>query len=301
VTSDVDALRREHYNATIVHVRRVHAELVVLRIQPDAAIPPYEAGQWISVGIGRWEDGLGTSAAPAHDAAESDHIARRPFSISSPLLDEAGEELRSKSDETFYELYFGLGRNAPRGGPLPAHLFGREPGARLWVADHPRGSNTLAPVRPDDNVLFCATGTGEAPHNKMIWELLQRGHRGRIASVVTTRHAIDQAYRPLHEKLARLFPQYRYATVATRECPAARLQELFRDGRLETSAGFRLDAGRSHVFLCGAPGMIGAPHFENGRRAYPITTGMIELLERDRGLHAGGSGQRVDIHFERHV
>jgi ferredoxin--NADP+ reductase len=300
VASDVDALRCEHYNATIVHVRRVHEELVVLRIRPDAAIPPYEAGQWISVGMGRWEHGLDTSAALAHDAVQSDHITRRPFSISSPLLDDAGETLRPKSDEAFYELYFSLGR-APLGGPLPAHLFRREPGTRLWVADHPRGANTLAPVRPDDNVLFCATGTGEAPHNKMIWELLQRGHRGRIASVVTTRHTIDQAYRPMHEKLARLFPQYRYAAVATRDSSAARLQELFRDGRLEAWAGFRIDAGRTHAFLCGAPGMIGAPHVENGRRTYPAATGMIELLERERGLHAGGSGQRVDIHFERHV
>jgi ferredoxin--NADP+ reductase len=149
-------------------------------------------------------------------------------------------------------------------------------------------------------VLFAATGTGEAPHNRMIWELLGRGHRGRIASIVTTRLVADQVYRETHQRLTQIFPHYRHAAIATREAgiPGAHLQELLSSGRLEALAGFRLEHGRARVYLCGHGAMIGAPRVEAGRRIYPPGPGMVELLERERGLHAEGPGRGGDIHYE---
>lgn len=302
MSSDATALRDAHYNATAVHVRRVHDELIVLRVRPDARIPKYEAGQWISLGMGAWEPRV-LNAAP-ESAAETDPRAllRRPFSISSPLVNPARDALWRAADEDFYEFYFGLAREAPRAGMLPARLFGLEPGGRLWVDEHPRGVNTLAPVRPGDNVLFLATGTGEAPHNRMIWELLRRGHAGRIASVVTTRRRIDQAYRAAHECLTELFPNYRYAAQATREAdaPGVRLQEYLRSGALEEAAGFRLDPDRTRVFLCGSPDMIGAPRATHGIRAAPRAGGMIELLETERGFRPDATGSHIHLHFDRY-
>lgn len=299
---DAKALRQAHYNATAVHVRRVHDELLVLRVRPDAAIPTYEAGQWISLGIGAWERRV-VNAGP-EDLPEADcaSLLRRPFSISSPLVTAAGDALWQARDEDFYEFYFGLARDAPRAGILPARLFALEAGGRLWVDERPRGANTLAPVQAGDNVLFLATGTGEAPHNRMIWELLRRGHTGRIASFVTTRRRSDQAYRTAHERLAEMFPNYRYAALATRDPDASgmRLQDCFRSGVMEHHAGFRLDPVRTRVFLCGSPDMIGAPRFEHGNRSAPRPGGMIELLETERGFRADESASHISLHFERY-
>lgn len=60
-------------------------------------------------------------------------------------------------------------------------------GIAMFLGPHAHGSYTLRDVKPDDDVLFVATGTGEAPHNAMTAELLSRGHRGRIASITCVR------------------------------------------------------------------------------------------------------------------
>jgi ferredoxin--NADP+ reductase len=301
VTVDAAALGRAHYNATLVAVRAVHAELAILHVRPDAPLPHYEAGQWIAIGVGRWE-APAPGFQPDDAATDAPHVLlRRPFSISSSILVADGSRLLAAADETDYELYVALWRDTPRGSALPARLARLQPGSRLWVDDVPHGRNTLADVRPADDVLFVASGTGEAPHNRMILELLRRGHRGRIASVVTTRRRIDQAYRSVHERVAQLFDNYRYLPVATREVvePGGRIQDLFTSGAMEERAGFRLDPARCRVFLCGGSDMIGAPRVANGERHYPTPPGMIELLERHRGFRADSPDGSVNIHFER--
>lgn len=302
MTIDAAALRRAHYNATAVFVRRVHDELIVLRVRPDRAIAPYEAGQWISVGAGAWEPRAAHAGAHEPPVEEWANLIRRPFSIGSPLVTAGGEALWPADDDDFYEFYLALATGPSRIGMLAARLFAFEPGSRLWVDERPRGVNTLHPVHPGDNVLFVATGTGEAAHNRMIWELLRRGHRGRVAAVVSTRRLADQGYRAAHQQLMRLCPNYRYTALATREGPGSgrRLQDFLRSGALEKEAGFALDPQRTRVFLCGRPEMIGAPRVEHGVRTAPHPGGMIELLENERGFSAGGPESRINLHFERY-
>jgi len=297
--TDIDALRRMHYNATLVDVRSVTPDLAILRVRPDAPIPRYDAGQWIALGVGVWEARV--PGLPDESTAPRAELIRRPFSLSSPILTPDGSRLIAPADEDTYEFYVALPRDNAIAAALPGRLFALGPGARLWVDDAPRGRNTLEDVRPDDDVLLAATGTGEAPHNRMVWELLQRRHRGRIAAVVTTRRKVEQAYRSVHERVARLFPGYRYAAIATREPgeEGGRLQDLFRSGALESLAGFRLDPQQARIFLCGNPSMIGAPRLEGGRRIYPAVAGMIELLERERGFLADDPDGRINVHFER--
>ena len=300
MVSDPEALRRTHYNATLTGVRRVTDALAILRVQPDAGIPSYEAGQWIALGIGSWEPRVpGLPPEPA--SGLECELIRRPFSLSSSILTADGSRLLTESDDDNYEFYVALPRSNVVAAALPGRLFALQRGARLWVDDEPRGRNTLAHVRPDDNVLLAATGTGEAPHNRMVWELLRRCHRGRIAAIVTTRLRREQAYREVHERVARMFGNYRYTAVATRDPgePGERLQELFKSGALESRAGFRLDPERARIFLCGNPEMIGAPRLEGGRRVYPQAPGMIELLERERGFRAFDPEGGINVHFER--
>jgi ferredoxin--NADP+ reductase len=297
--TDVEALRRAHYNAELTHVRRVTPDLAVLRVRPDAPIPPYEAGQWIALGVGVWEPRV--PGLPPETAAPRAELLRRPYSLSCPILADGTNELLRPEDDEFYEFYVALPRDHAGAAALPGRLFALAPGDRLWLDEAPGGRNTLEDVRPGDDVLFAATGTGEAPHNRMLWELLRRRHTGRIASVVTTGRREAQAYRDVHERVARLFPNYRYAGIATRESgpQGGHLQDLFQSGALEAMAGFRLDPARARVFLCGNPAMIGAPRLEGGRRVYPAAPGMIELLERERGFRADDPEGGINVHFER--
>ena len=293
----VAALRQEHYNATVVGRRRVHEELFVLRLRPDGPLPAYEAGQWLQAGLGRWEPR--SPDCPAETPAPTASLLQRTYSLSCAILAGDEERLLRPEEHDWYELYVGFDREratGESGAALAARLSLLEPGARAWVGQ-PRGNYTLATVRDQDDVLFLATGTGEAPHNRMVWELLRRGHRGRIASVVTARQSADLAYREVHQRLMRRFPAYRWLGVATREPGGERLQALLASGALEERTGLRLEPRRCHVFLCGNPGMLGRWRLVEGRREYARPPGMIELLER-RGYRVEPSAG-VHVHFER--
>lgn len=298
---DLERLRHDSYNARVVHVRRPHADLMVLRVQPDAPIPGFDAGQWIAIGLGNWEARTSGVAPESLTEEERSKLVRRPYSIGSPILEDGTERLLSPARENFYELVLALDRTAAAPSPLVTRLFALEAGSRLWVADQPKGNNTLSHVRPDDDILFVATGTGEAPHNRMIWELLRRGHRGRLASVVSVRRRADLAYGEVHAKLVRLYANYRWIPLATREAGGAspRAQALLQDGRLEERAGFAIDARRARVFLCGHPAMVGAPRLQEGRRVFAHPGGMVELLEQ-RGFRADPVDGNINIHFERY-
>ena len=296
----VAALRQEHYNATVIGRRRVHAELFVLRLRPDAPLPAYEAGQWLQAGLGLWEPRL--PDCPAESLANPESMLQRTYSLSCAIMAEDAERLLTPEEHDWYELYIGFDRERATdesGAALAARFALLEPGMRAWVGSEPRGNYTLSTVRAEDDVLFLATGTGEAPHQRMVWELLRRGHRGRIAAVVTARRRADLGYGETHERLMRRFPPYRWLGVPTREpgVGGGRLQALLASGALEERTGIRLDPRRCHVFLCGHPGMLGRWRLVDGRKVYPEPPGMIELLER-RGYRVDPP-EGVHVHFER--
>lgn len=301
---DAEALRKRHYNAAVRDIRHVNEGLVVLRVRPDAPRPTYEAGQWTFLGLGLWEPRCAACPEDSLTSEEREKFQRSVYSLSSSILAEHEDRLLREDEEDWYEFYVGLDRTravGQSGAALAARLFALLPGSRLWVADEPQGNNTLRGVRPDDDVVFLATGTGEAPHNRLVAELLRREHRGRVASIVTVRHADDLAYRRVHERLNAMFTGYRWRGIATRDtqAPRQRLQAMLASGELEERAGMPLDARRCHVFLCGNAAMVGRPRTDpSGVKSYPQPAGMIELLEK-RGFQAEPP-ERANIHFERY-
>jgi ferredoxin--NADP+ reductase len=153
-------------------------------------------------------------------------------------------------------------------------------------------------------VVFLATGTGEAPHNYMLWNLLSRGHSGKILNACCVRHSLDLGYLAVHNALMAEYPNYTYLPLTTRELGLARkvyIQDLIASGELEDSLGAALDPTSTHVFLCGNPKMIGVPvhNRETGERTYPEPLGVIELLEK-RGFKADIAATKFkgNIHFE---
>ena len=61
-------------------------------------------------------------------------------------------------------------------------------GDRLYLGEKITGHFTLDPVQARRHGAVPVTGTGEAPHNYMLWELLRRGHDGPILSACCVRY-----------------------------------------------------------------------------------------------------------------
>jgi ferredoxin--NADP+ reductase len=299
-------LRRERYNATVVWLRKTHSDLAILRVQPDYRLPIHKPGQYTSLGLGFWE--------PRHPGCQEEplipgdepKLIRRAYSISCSVLDEQGRLLEADHGN-WLEFYVVLVRDSDKEKPpaLTPRLFMLREGDRLFLGEKITGHYTLEAVKPGDAVIFLSTGTGEAPHNYMLWELLRKGHQGPILSACCVRYRRDLAYLPIHEELMRRYPHYTYLSLTTREAETIQhkvyIQDLITSGQLEERLGRLLDPPRTHVFLCGNPKMIGVPARDaaTGQRVYPTPLGVVEILEK-RGFHADQPNIKLkgNIHFE---
>jgi len=304
----VPALGHPEYNATAISIRRVHDDLMILRVEPDGDVPAYEPGQYTTLGLLTDERRIGELAHPDDDRHR---LIRRAYSISCPILDEDGA-LVGKAGVPFLEFYIALVRRDSDTPPsLTPRIFALDVGHRLFMGRRPKGTYTLGPVGSDDDVILVATGTGEAPHNAMVRELLARKHHGRIASFVCVRQKRDLAYLETHRRLEQEFENYHYVALTTREpentdpnhsrfVGKQYLQDLFSKVQLPLYEGWAPNPACTHVFLCGNPSMIGAPkRSPDGPEAYPDPKGMIETLV-EKGFRLDHAHDQGNIHFERY-
>jgi ferredoxin--NADP+ reductase len=301
-------LRRQRYNATVVHLEKLHSDLMVIRVRPDFPRPAHKPGQYCTLGLGNWEPRADGCQPETLTADERLKVVRRSYSLScSVYSDPAAGTLRDLSLDDWVEFYIVLVRESPPGTRVPAltpRLFTLKVGDRVQLGERVVGHFTLDAVQPGDNVVFLGTGTGEAPHNYMLWQLLSRGHAGRMLSACCVRYQRDLGYLDIHRRLAEQFPRYRYLPLTTREPGRTRkpyIQDVLESGELEDLLGAKLDPANTHVFLCGNPKMIGVPVKDplTGGRQYPEPVGVIELLER-RGFTADNAALKVKgtVHFE---
>ena len=291
------------YNSTVTRLRHIHSELMLLWVRPDFGRLAYLPGQYATLGLGSWEPHL--DCDEAIDGL-SPRLIRRAYSISHTPLDEAGA-LVLPGDVNELEFFIALVRHTRPGRPmLTPRLFQLQSGDRLFLDPIVHGTYTLVNLPTTCNVLFAATGTGEAPHNAMIAELLARGHQGKIASIVCVRKREDLAYQQAHQHLARMFPNYRYVPLTTREAEnidsALRgyvgkkyVQDVLRAADTERTLGFPLAPQNTHVFLCGNPEMIGLTAAES----LYLNSGAIGLLT-ELGFTIDSPAHSGNIHFERY-
>ena len=305
---EIDDLRRRRYNATVAYLHKPNPELMMIRVKPDFPVPPHLPGQYTSLGLGNWEPRFpGSQEEELRDGDES-RIVLRAYSISHPVLID-GKLVEGECRE-WLEFYIVLVKHAPEGSRAPGltpRLFMLRAGDRLRINEKIAGNFTLENVRPDDTVVFLSTGTGEAPHNYMLWDLLRRGHRGRILAACCVRYRRDLGYLAVHESLMKQFSNYTYLSLTTREAVTGGhkvyIQDLIESGQLEERLGRTLDPASTHVYLCGNPKMIGIPSFdrETGEKIYPQPPGVIELLE-NRGFRVDEPRAKVrgNIHYEKY-
>jgi ferredoxin--NADP+ reductase len=305
----INELRREKYNATVVYLHKSNPDLMLIRVRPDFPLPAHAPGQYTTLGLGFWEPRHPGCQEEDELSAEAEaRLARRSYSISCPVLGDDGELLRLE-EAGWLEFYIVLVRKTSKDTApvLTPRLFMLRQGDRLHLGEKISGHYTLAGVKPDDSVVFLSTGTGEAPHNYMLWELLTRKHPGRILSVCCVRYRQDLGYLATQEELARRYPNYTYHAMTTREGGASGgkvyIQDLLISGELERILGKPLDPAAAHVYLCGNPAMIGAPEKDrnSGELVYPKPTGVIEILE-GRGFETDRPAIKLrgSIHFEKY-
>lgn len=300
-------LRKQKYNGTVQELVMAHSDLMIMRVKPDFTRPIHQPGQYCVLGLGYWEPRLAGCQEEILAPGDESKLARRSYSLSCSIMDKKGDLLDiSRTD--WLEFYIVLVRQSenPQKPPvLTPRLFTLKEGDRLHIGEKIAGHYTLSPVQPTDNVIFLGTGTGEAPHNYMTWELLRRNHQGRILTACCVRLKQDLAYEPTHRELMKRYPNYTYVSLTTREKDTISnkkyIQDLITSGELVDRLGAPLDPQRTHVFLCGNPKMIGVPEKdrETGQRTYPQPPGVIQLLE-ERGFTLDQPSQKIkgNIHYE---
>ncbi len=298
-----DALRSKHYNAAITHIRRHGPELWVLRVRHDEVLEPFKAGQYTTLALGYWEPRADDASEDFEaDPSLLEKLARRSYSVSSSMVDDRGELVPAHPDEV--EFYVVLVR--PEAGSempgLTPRLFMKDVGDRLFMGRKFTGRYTLDDVGPTDNVVFLSTGTGEAPQNAMIAELLRNQHAGQILSVVCVRMRSDLAYLEQQAVVQERHPNYRYIPLTTREPEnegnKVYIQDLLISGEVDAALGSPLDPGNTHVFLCGNPSMIGLPEWtEDGQPIFPDALGVCQILT-ERGFTVDHHKVRGNVHYE---
>ena len=206
--------------------RRWNAQLCSLQIQ--APLPPFEAGQFVRLGLE--VDG---------------ELLARPYSlVNPPGTSEA-------------EIYF----NLVPGGPLSHRLFNLRPGEPLQLSARAAGFFTLAEVPAAKHLWLLATGTGIGPYLSMLrtpapWQRFER-----IILVHGVKRADDLAYSKLRDRWRRERPNQLCQLNAVTTEPSAgdlpcRITQALTSGLLEDRAGLQLQPQDSQVMLCGNPTMV---------------------------------------------
>lgn len=242
-------------NATVAQRVQVAPGLIILRVIPDQLPYAFTPGQYTVLGLPasapRVPEAVAEEAAAAPlaggAAPESERWIRRAYSIAS-----------SSDGRQFVEFYLAL---IPS-GELTPRLFALQIRDRLHLGLKPTGFFTLDRVPDGRDVLLVATGTGLAPYMSMLRSQLAGSGARRYLVLHGARYSWDLGYRSELESMARLSQRLIYMPVVSRPDEDLRWQGL--TGRLQdvlfsgdvVERVLPLVPERTHVFLCGNPGMV---------------------------------------------
>tara|TARA_Y100000814_G_scaffold292749_1_gene272115 strand:- start:563 stop:1519 length:957 start_codon:yes stop_codon:yes gene_type:complete len=309
--SEVAGLREKYYNATVTEIIVQHDTLACFRIKPDFSFPEFESGQYTTLGLGYWESRR-KDAIPEIGLAEKklSRLVRRAYSVSHPITDSSENLFESKKID-FLEFYIVMviGNDDEEAPALTPRLFMLKKGDRLHLGEKFTGDYTIGCMeeitqKNDSLVVFAGTGTGEGPHNHMIWNLLQQGYKGQIASINCVRYKKDLAYEQKYRDLEKKYPNLSYHTLTTRESDTLHdktyIQDYILSGNFEQKIGRKMHPEDTHIFLCGNPSMIGIPKIRDGKRIWPEgQKGVIQIME-ERGFKMDYAKRKGNIHYEKY-
>ena len=145
----ITELRRQKYNATVIRLIKVHSDLLILRVRPDAPLQAHKPGQYTALGLGYWEPRFPGTPEEILPPTEWAKLARRSYSISCSILDDHGQLLERRQVD-WLEFYIVLVRESGKALPpaLTPRLFMLQEGDRLFMGEKITGHFTLDPVQP---------------------------------------------------------------------------------------------------------------------------------------------------------
>ena len=291
----------EKYNATLVEIKQITDQLRIFRIKPDFAMPKFKAGQFVTLGLGAWE-GRAPGCQPEINV-KTEKIGRRAYSVCSPVINDNGT-IFDHNDSDWFELYITLvteGKDEEHAPFLTPRLFNLEVGDKIWINEKVAGHYILEDIEENDDIIFLATGTGQAPHNTMLGTLLREGHKGRILLMECNRTFDMCGYSETLLNLAEKYENVFYKQLATREGnDRCRIQQFIQDGRIESEFDMKIKPDSTRVFLCGNPAMIGIPKFKDGAVTYASEGGVVEMLVNEYGLSVHHGHTPGEIYFEKY-
>ena len=212
-------LAAEKYNATITYINEVTPDLWIIRIKADEEQPVFDAGQFVTIGLGSWESRL--EGCQLETNVKEGFLGRRAYSVSSPVFDDNGK-LCEHNELPYLELYIALVREGsnPKHTPyLTPRIFNLEAGDRLFLNKRAAGHYTLDDIETQNDVILLSTGTGLAPHNAMAAQLLSNNHQGKIVIVDCNRNFASFAYEEQMRTLEKQYDNVHYQQLVTREGP----------------------------------------------------------------------------------
>jgi ferredoxin/flavodoxin---NADP+ reductase len=251
------------YNATLVARDDQHESLAYFRVRFDGDPTPFEAGQYMTIGV--FADG---------------RIVQRPYSV-------ASDPAAAGSDG--YEMYVRL----VNGGQFTPLLWQLPVGHRMRMIG-PKGKFTLEP--DDDRThLFISSGTGNAPFVAMMRLLLREGRPRRTVFLNGVSYEADLGYRELLEAWERSgeYP-VTYVPTISRPVDPANAGWTGRTGRVESIVAPVLDElgltpSNTVAYICGNPDMILAAEETLLGRAFPEPQVKKELYwPKGKEPRAGG-------------
>jgi ferredoxin-NADP reductase len=218
------------YNATLVRRIDQHDSLAHFWVRFDGNLKPFEAGQYMTIGV--YADG---------------RIVQRPFSV-------ASDPHVAGSDG--YELYVRL----VTGGEFTPLLWRLSVGHRMRMIG-PKGVFTLE-SNDDRTHLFISSGTGNAPFVAMMRTLLRQGQARNAVLLNGVSYAADLGYRGLLEgwQSSGTYP-LTYIPTVSRPAAAANAEWRGRTGRVESLVApvcdeLQLNPANTVAYICGNPDMI---------------------------------------------
>lgn len=194
----------------------------------NSDIEPYEAGQFIKIGLNINGEVIG-----------------HPYSLVNP------------PEKTPLEFYY---ITVP-GGQLTPHLAKLKTGDSVLIAPKAHGFLILDEVPLAKHLWVMATGTGIGPFLSILATNKPWQRYEQVILVYAVRALSELNYQDLIQQFLAEHPkQLAYIPFVSREIVdfalAGRIPQAIIDGRLEKRAGMNINATDSQVMLCGNPQMV---------------------------------------------
>ena len=269
-------------NAVVTHRIEVASGLIILRVAPDGwELPLWEPGQFTVLGL--------PVSAPRTVLSDPEPVTTDSEGPGADKLIRRAYSIASAPGETGYlEFYITLVQS----GALTPRLFALKPGDRVFLGKKISGMFTLDKVPDGHNLILVGTGTGLAPYMSMLRSELECPLDLHTVVLLGARHSWDLGYSGELIAMQRYCPTFHYIPVISRpdeeivewSGQTGYVQDLWDRGLVETAMGAKPTPDKTHVLLCGNPGMI---------------EGMIERLGEE-GFVEGSRQEPGQIHAEKY-